>query len=321
MRMAAVIVLAAMLGGLPQPAGQPVFTVAVDAVRVDVLVTHRGRPVAGLQASDFELRDNGVVQQIESVTREDVPVDLLLVFDVSGSVAGAPLAALREAAGAVLDQMDSNDRVALLTFSHRVSGAVPLTSDRIAARQTLEALTPSGATALFDAVYSSLLLRRSSSNRVMVLVFSDGYDTTSWFQPSAVVQKARGTDVVVYAVGLESPPHRVRQILPAVRGPGGESLIRSLTSVPVTESPPVSGFLEEITAATGGQVFRTADPRRMRDLFLQAVRDMKSRYVLSYVPEGVTREGWHDIEVRLTRRRGTITARPGYFIPYRHQVD
>ena len=74
------------------------FAVNVEGVQVDVQVTHRGRPVAGLDGRDFELRDNGVLQRIEGVTRDDVPLDLILVLDASASVAGEPLQALSDAA-------------------------------------------------------------------------------------------------------------------------------------------------------------------------------------------------------------------------------
>ena len=70
---------------------QRTFRVGVEGVRVDVLATDGGRPVAGLKASDFELRDSGVPQQIESVAVEDVPLRVLLALDVSGSVRNEPL--------------------------------------------------------------------------------------------------------------------------------------------------------------------------------------------------------------------------------------
>jgi hypothetical protein len=84
-------------------------------------------------------------------------------------------------------------------------------------------------------------------------------------------------------------------------------------TAPRPYQPPA--FLEEISSLTGGRVFHTSAPGRLRDLFEQTVREMKSRYVLSYTPQGVARDGWHALDIRLTRRAGEITARRGYFVP------
>jgi hypothetical protein len=73
------------------------FRAGVDAVRVDVLVTDRNRPVGGLTAADFSLLDNNVPQQIEAMHSEDVPVSMMLTLDASASVAGSPLEDLKGA--------------------------------------------------------------------------------------------------------------------------------------------------------------------------------------------------------------------------------
>jgi hypothetical protein len=92
-----------------------------------------------------------------------------------------------------------------------------------------------------------------------------------------------------------------------------------LTSIEVTAERPdpdrPPAFLEEIASITGGCVLRTGSPNRLRDAFGQALREMKTRYVLSYTPQGVAREGWHSLEVRLTKAKAEVTARRGYFVP------
>lgn len=298
----------------PRPAG-PSFAVQVDAVPLDVLVTDKGRPVGGLDLADFALKDNGVMQRITSVTREDRPLDLFFVIDRSDSVTGEPLDALREAARMLLDELGAGDRASLLTFSHRVQSTVRPTTDESLVRTALDALQPSGATSLFDAVYSALMLREASAHRAMVLVFSDGRDTSSWMPSSAVVNVAKETDVVVYGITLGAG--RPAPAPPLLRGREGAVMVASPPATPRTGREPenVSAFLEEIATATGGQLFRTDDPGRLRQLFLSALRDMRARYTLTYVPENVERSGWHAIEVTLTRRHGKVTARAGYFVP------
>lgn len=105
-----------MAGLLQQPA-PPRFRVAVDAVSVDALVTRGGRPVSGLSANDFEVRDNGVPQQVKVVSVEAVPVNVVLALDVSESVAGERLASLADAGRAAVRGLRAIDRAAILTFS------------------------------------------------------------------------------------------------------------------------------------------------------------------------------------------------------------
>ena len=91
-------VLAAI--ALLEPASQERFRTSAEAVRVDVLVKAGNRPVAGLTAADFDLRDRGVPQRIDSVAFEDVPLSVMIALDNSDSVKGQALQDLRDAASA-----------------------------------------------------------------------------------------------------------------------------------------------------------------------------------------------------------------------------
>ncbi len=290
------MLVAAALSGTVE-GRQSTFAVQVDGVTVDVQVTRRGRPVAGLRPDDFELRDNGVVQRIESVTREEVPLDLFLVLDSSGSVAGEPLEALVAAARMALGTLAPRDRVALVTFNHRVTGPARLSSDRAAVLTALDRMTASGATSLVDALYAALVLRQASAHRGLVIVFTDGRDTSSWLHPSAVLDVASQTDAVVYGVALAAPGS-TRD--PFMLVPDASALLAGIRTPP--------------KRSAGGRLLDTSQTGRLRDLFGRAVREMKTRYVLSYTPEGVERVGSHSISVNLTRRKADISHRKRYVV-------
>ena len=104
---------------------QAVFRARTSAVRVDVLVTERGHPVKGLQAADFDVRDNGVRQNVDFLLLENLPVSLAVVLDVSGSVAGERLEHFRKAVDRTLENLTGDDRVALVTFSHEMAMLFP----------------------------------------------------------------------------------------------------------------------------------------------------------------------------------------------------
>ena len=193
---------------------QPRFRSGVDAVRVDALVTDGNRPVAGLTAEDFELRDNGVRQRIEAIDSGGVPLSVMFALDTSVSVWGLPLQHLKEAASAVVSLLTPNDRAAVLTFSGAPQLRMAWTSDREQLNAAVSAARATGATSLHDAAYAALTLRGDRPGRALVLIFSDGDDTASWLPGQAVIDVARRNDAVVYSVGLrhgdvQRPGYRV----------------------------------------------------------------------------------------------------------------
>ena len=151
-------------------------------VRVDVLVTNGQQLVKGLDAGDFELRDNGIVQSVSEIEIERMPLNLILVFDTSSSVAGQRMHFLLQAGEALLDQLRAQDRVALLSFSSRVRLLAALTPSRQQIRGALSTLEAKGATSVRDAAFAGLALREDDPGRSLVLIFSDGEDTASWLE-------------------------------------------------------------------------------------------------------------------------------------------
>jgi VWFA-related protein len=263
-----------------------IFGVEVEVVRVEALVTHDGQPVRGLTANDFEVLDNGVRQTLHPVAFEEAPVDALLVLDISGSVIGSKLEALQGAAGAFLDGLGPRDRAALIGFQQSVAVALPLTSDIPLVRFGLDVAGGGGRTALYDAVYMALRLPESGPRRAAVVVFSDGIDNRSWLSARDVVGAAGRSGAVVYAVDARGP------------------------------ADPSHPFLDDVTRATGGRVWRARKVEDLRDRFLDVLQDIRARYLLTYTPTGADTVGWHDLEVRLQRgRHGDVLSRPAYYRP------
>jgi Ca-activated chloride channel family protein len=285
-------------------AADQTFKAIVDAVRVDALVVRDRQPVVGLQASDFELLDNGVVQEIDSIGLGDVPVSILVVLDTSQSVAGNTLEKLKEAAAAALGTLEPGDRAALVTFSNEVRLRAAWSENVAGARQALGAVVAGGGTSLFDATFASLELRDDApGHRRLLLLFSDGDDTASWLPESAAIKKAERTDVVVYSVVLGGAPWRPATLM-----------YRSGIRLFDTPEPSWQGdsFARELAEATGGQMFTAGSTGDLREAFVRIVNEFRTRYLLTYTPRGVDTRGWHQISVRV-KGGGTVTARRGYF--------
>src|SRR5437763_732581 len=183
---------------------QPTFATRVEAVRVDVLVTEDGQPVRGLGRTDFDVLDNGVPQQVDLVSFEQIPLNVILAFDMSDSVAGDRLDRLQSAGRAVLDALKTPDQAALVTFSHQVVLGAPITRDAGVVRAALDRAEGAGNTALVDGAYAAMVLGESDVGRSLLIVFSDGVDTASSLPGDAVLDVAKRSDVVAYAVAVRS---------------------------------------------------------------------------------------------------------------------
>jgi len=279
--LAGVLAAALLAGSEARPAAHQVakFSAAVETVRVDVLVTAGGKPVRGLQASDFELFDNGVRQSVDFAAFRQ-PLNVILALDMSGSVAGARLADLKRASGLVIDGLRDGDRAALVTFSHVVTVAADLTPDLPRVGSVIDQLVGRGETALVDGAYSALILGEQDAGRSLVMVFSDGLDTSSWLTPDTVVSIARRSDVVAYAVST-----------------GGAA-------------PP---FLRNLAETTGGRSVDVSSTKALGETFVGILDEFRGRYVLGFTPQGTSRgDGWHRLQVRVKGRSVSVKARPGY---------
>src|SRR5688572_17098475 len=116
----------------------PTFTTRRDAVRVDVLVRSGGQVVRGLSAADFEVFDDGVLQQVDLASFDEVPLNVILALDVSQSVAGDRLEHLRSAALAVLNGLKNQDHGGIVTFNHVVTVREELTREPARLKAALE---------------------------------------------------------------------------------------------------------------------------------------------------------------------------------------
>jgi VWFA-related protein len=291
---------AVVLAGLDLTAQSSRFKSQVAGVRVDALVTSGRRPVTELGAANFELRDNGVLQTITDVHHETLPLNVICAFDVSGSVAGVPLGHLKEGLRGVISALGADDRAALLTFADRIQLHSALTADRPRLRALADGVTAGGTTSLFDAVFAALALREADAGRTLLLLFSDGRDTSSWLTARKLIDSARRTDVVIYPVTL-------RTIMPLVMVQGRPLIHRR-------QGPePSERLLAALAEETGGRVVYATDEAALEKTFLEVLSEFRQRYVLSYTPTGVSDSGWHTTEVRLRGRSGEVRARRGYF--------
>jgi VWFA-related protein len=261
-------------------AQQKPFTAGVEAVRVDVLVTRGGQPVPGLTARDFQVRDEGVLQQVDHVAFEELPLNVVLALDASGSLTGPRELQLRAASGRLLDGLKPVDQAALIRFGDAVTIRSELTRQIAVVRDALNEGVPIGETSLVDASYAAILLGESQPGRALVIVFTDGVEVSSYLDTATVIGIAKRSDAVVYGVALTI---------------GGRPT-----------------FLQDLADATGGELLEVGANDDLGATFQKVLEQFRRRYVVSYTPTGVARAGWHRLQVRVNQQGLTVKARPGY---------
>jgi VWFA-related protein len=265
-------------------AQQATFSARREVVRVDALVTDRNRPVLGLRAADFDVFDSGVRQTVDGVGFQELPLNVLLALDASASVSGQRLGHLRDAARAVLGTLRPEDKTAVLTFDDAIVLLQPLTANVGLASAAVNRIGSSGTltgggTAMLDAIFAGLTLTAAESTRSLLLVFTDGVDTSSWLTAERLLAAARRSNAVVYVVSAA----------------GFED-----------------DLLQRLADATGGGTVEIAKTDALRSTFLTILDEFRQRYVISFSPEGVPASGWHPVTVRIKGRSVTVRARAGY---------
>ncbi len=284
------LIAALLLAALPLGAqDQATFRASTDAVRMDVSVRDGARVVTGLTARDFLITDNGVAQDVADVSYGKLPIDVTIVLDVSLSVTGALLDNLRRAILQLLHDLGPDDRLKLTTFNMRVTRVLDFTTDATAVERAILAVKAGGGTSVWDAVAVSLVSAAPPDRRQLVVLFSDAVDTTSALRPRVLADIAQRTNTTLTSV----VPAPIAQL--ALRGDARARL----------------NTLETLGKETGGSVIPVGAD--LTATFRRALDEFRSSYVLHFIPHGVERSGFHELDVKVNgHEKATVRARRGY---------
>jgi VWFA-related protein len=265
---------------------RPTFRAVTDLVPVQVSVRSARSYVSGLTVKDFELTDNGVPQQIDSVSTDAQATDVTLVVDTSGSVVRS-IGRFRSDVKKVADQLRSGEQLRLITFDNDVRESFPMQDPKLA---RVDDIITGDLTSLCDAMVFGLARARRPNRHHLVFVFTDGYDNDSVAGYGALPDLAGRSDAVLYVV---------------------------LVKVTGIEEPPSAALdaLADAAARTGGEFYPPSDnPIDVATAFKTALESFRHTYTLYFVPKGVSAPGWHTINVKVTKAgQFNVNARQGYF--------
>ena len=293
----------AVLGLLCPQDQKPQFRAAASEVLVDVSVRDRGKPVKGLTAKDFEIRDNGVLQTIDDVSLESMPLDVTVLADASESLdlrMEGQTKGVRDRLAQNITQVSTllqrDERVQLLRFASGVSAA--------ASTETLErgGAPESQRTALFDSLIAALLQPVDATHRRLVIVLTDGVDTSSTVSyevRSAVLERA----VAVVHLITTSAVRDEEQF-----GPPG--LLKGVTA---TTFDDFSWVLRDVADRTGGRHFEVKPTEDFLPALGAAIEEFRTRYIVRFTPQGVEASGWHVLTVKVAGRHDELRHKVGYW--------
>jgi Ca-activated chloride channel family protein len=285
--------LAAVSGGLM---AQTVFHDTVTQVHVIASVKNlKGELVGTLQMSDFKILDNGVPQEIRVFERQSAqPLSIALLIDVSGSTAKDLKYETDSATKflhALLTEGNPEDAVGLFTFDSDVQELRHFTHNYVSLEKALQYVHGSGGTSLSDAIYFGAHDLEERSGRKVMVVISDGGNTTSTMDIQKCLKAAQFADAVIYPVVV------VPITNPAGRNTGGEhSLI----------------FMAQ---GTGGRTFFPGVGKELDQAFTDILAELRTQYFLGYYPKDVplTKNPFHKLEVQVSRPDLRVSARNGYY--------
>jgi VWFA-related protein len=306
--------VATQSAGQTPPAPQvPTFRSSAVAVPVEVSVRDKARKaVVGLTAKDFKITDNGIAQEISEISYGTRPIDVTIGLDVSASVTGDVLDALRRAVVQLMGDLKKDDRLKLLLFNSELRRAVDFTTDVKAVENAMRRVPAGGGTALHDTLSVAMVGASDPDRRQLVMFFTDGIDSGSAISTNlleTVAQRTRATLTFVVsrtgAMSVFGGYGLVGNTIPLPTGPGQPG-----TAGRGSTSP---RLFDRLAAETGGAVLFSDGSATLGSTFRRILDEFRSTYVLFYSPKGVERPGFHTIAVEVARPDVIVQARRGYF--------
>jgi Ca-activated chloride channel family protein len=270
-------------------AEQPTFRSGTQVVSLFVTVTDaQRRLVPDLEQVDFEVLDNDRPQPLVLFENAVQPITVVVMLDTSGSMTGA-IDLLRQAAEQFVLRLFPGDKAKVGAFNDKIEVSAHFTGDRDDLISDVRNLDYGNETRLYDALALSLDELKGIEGRRVVLVFTDGEDTSSRIRMGTVIDRARAEEVMVYAIGLEAEYFN------------GQRVVRSRPD----------GGLRRIADETGGGYFELKKTADLAPTFTRVAQELHSQYVLGFTPTELDNRV-HRLTVRVKRPGMTPRARRTY---------
>jgi Ca-activated chloride channel family protein len=277
------------------PAQEPVFRTQVDLVRLLVTVKDRQGAPAALPKESFKVYDNGVEQQISVFERHtEQPLSVSILLDTSGSTGieiKYEIDSVNRFARALFGEGNPDDRAALFTFNWEVVQRTSFTRSAQQIDKNLRGIKSEGGTSLYDAIWFASREMEDREGRHVMIIVTDGGDTTSSRTFHQALESAQVADAVIYPI----------LVIPitndAGRNIGGENALTTLAE------------------GTGGRVFAPSVGEQLDQAFADILRDLRTQYLIGYYPRNlpISKDRFHRVKVTVDRPGLRVQTRNGYY--------
>jgi Ca-activated chloride channel family protein len=270
-------------------AQQSTFKTSTHIVSLFATVTDtQNRLVPDLTRDDFEILDNDKVQPLLVFDSDVRPITVVVMLDTSASMTGT-IGLLKQASEQFLLRLLPEDRAAVGAFNDKIEIGSTFSNDRDQLVSEVKDLDFGNGTRLFDAVAEGLDMLKPVDGRKVILVFTDGDDTSSRIGRGAVLDRARAEEVMVYAIGLQS------EYFDGVR------MVRSKPD----------GGLKRLAEETGGGYFELKKTADLGPTFSRVALELHSQYVLGFDAPQLDGKV-HKLTIRVKQPGMTARARRSY---------
>jgi len=318
------------------------FTVAVETIVVNVLVTDRnGKPLTGLQKENFRIFEDGEEQVVQNFFPVDAPFSVGLLLDTSYSTVGK-LARIQDSAIEFLDQIHPDDEVMVISFDDDVYLDTDFTRNKETVERAIKMTRSGQSTQLYEAVYLGMQQLREQPHRKVMVLFTDGVDTTSpTSSAKETVEVAKEAEVTIYTIFFNTEADSLARVRhPGSGGPGPLGAPPSSPfpfPMPMPQPTPprdprdpggrypdeqierqymiARSYLSELAEVTGGARFDAAgNLSNLGEAFAKIAEEMRSLYTIAYVPTNLEEDGkFRKIKVEVDIEKGRVRTRQGYY--------
>jgi Ca-activated chloride channel homolog len=295
----------------------PLLRVKTSEVLLPVTVRNQfGHLASGLAARDFIVVEDGVRQEIASFNVREVPINVVLLLDASGSVF-TEMKQIRESAINFVEQLRPGDRISVIQFADKVELIQDWTSKADDLRHAISWRYRSGkSTHLWDAIF---LAADESLSRVegrkAIIILTDGDDTESKITReqayAATVRSGASVYIVSQAQALAN------KLQKEYGGTGGRIAGTKKQADQITNHLKQSeAVMRDFAEKTGGHLYSPAKSEDLNDAYLQVAEELKNQYLITYLPTNDRRDGsFRNIQVLLTRTGLLVNTKEGYIAP------
>ena len=283
------LVALALAAGIPAAAQQPAFRSSTQVVSLFATVLDaQNRLVPDLTQDDFQILDNDKPQKLTVFQSENQPITVVVMLDTSGSMTGS-IQLLKAAAEQFIVRLLPEDKAAVGAFNDKIELSAQFSNDRDQLVTEVRDLDFGNGTRLFDGIAEGLNQLQGVDGRKVVLVFTDGDDTSSRVGRGTVMDRARAEEVMIYAIGLQSEYF------------DGQRTVRSKPD----------SALRRLADETGGGYFELKQTSDLGPTFTRVAQELHSQYVLGFEAQQLDGKV-HKLTVKMKQVGMTARARRSY---------